>query len=226
MNIPELIVMLTHNDRTLQNACEIFEKCKNSDAEYWGLKEEGIPFEHMKKLFDMMKNCGKTTALEVVAYSEKECLEGAKTAAYCGCDILMGTKFFDSVNFFCKENNIRYMPFVGEVSGRPSILCGTAESMVKEAKELLEKGVYGFDLLGYRFCEDAFSLCRKFVSEVDAPVCIAGSINSFERLDEIKAINPWAFTVGGAFSENKFGDDFCSQINAVSKYIKGGIENA
>ncbi|WP_250320424.1 hypothetical protein [Streptococcus lutetiensis] len=42
-----------------------------------------------------MKACGKTTFLEVVAYSEEEGLEGAKLAHECCCDILMGTIFSD-----------------------------------------------------------------------------------------------------------------------------------
>ena len=52
-----------------------------------------------------------------------------------------------------------------------------------------------------------------------APVCIAGSINSYQRLDEIKAADPWAFTIGGAFFENKFGGTFEEQINRVCKYM-------
>lgn len=39
---PELIVMLTHNDLTVENAAEVFETCKNSKAEYWGFKETVI----------------------------------------------------------------------------------------------------------------------------------------------------------------------------------------
>ena len=76
----ELIVMLTHNDLTVLNAAEIFDQCKNSKAQYWGFKEEPLPLEEMKKLFSYMKACGKTTFLEVVAYSEEEGLEGAKLA--------------------------------------------------------------------------------------------------------------------------------------------------
>ena len=68
----ELIVMLTHNDLTVLNAAEIFDQCKNSKAQYWGVKEEPLPLEEMKKLFSYMKACGKTTFLEVVAYSEEE----------------------------------------------------------------------------------------------------------------------------------------------------------
>ena len=189
-----LIVMLTHNDRTVENAYEIFDKCKNSKAKFWGFKEEPLPIDQMKKLYAYMKECGKTTFLEVVEYTEEKGLEGAKMAVECGCDILMGTMFFDSINEYCKENNIKYMR--------------------------LEKGVYGFDLLGYRYTGDAVELNKKFVEQVKAPVCIAGSINSYKRLDEIKDANPWAFTIGGAFFENKFDGTFSEQINKVCDYME------
>ena len=51
-------------------------------------------------------------------------------------------------------------------------------------------------------------------------MCIAGSVNSYERLDELKDANPWAFTIGGAFFDNKFGDDFNEQINSVCEYME------
>lgn len=215
-----LIVMLTHNDKTVSNAYEIFEQCKNSKAKFFGFKEEPLPLEEMKKLYRYMKNCGKKTVLEVVAYTEKEGLEGAKMALECKCDILMGTMYFDSINEFCKENNLKYMPFVGKVIERPSILDGTIDDMISEANKLLKKGVYGFDLLGYRFTGNATKLNKKFVSQVNAPVCIAGSVNSYRRLDELKNANPWAFTIGGAFFENKFGKDFNEQINKVCEYME------
>ncbi|MBQ6991731.1 MAG: hypothetical protein IJN50_02280 [Clostridia bacterium] len=217
---PELIVMLTHNDKTVNNAYKIFNQCKNSKAKIWGFKEEALPIEQMKKLYSYMKECGKTTVLEVVAYTEEKCLEGAKMAVECGCDILMGTKFFDSVNDFCKSNNLKYMPFVGEIEGRPSVLKGNVEDMIAEANTYLKKGVYGFDLLGYRYTGDAVELNKKFVSQVNAPVCIAGSINSYERLNELKNTNSWAFTIGGAFFDNKFGGTFGEQIDKVCDYIE------
>lgn len=217
---PELIVMLTHNDKTVNNAYKIFNQCKNSKAKIWGFKEEALPIEQMKELYSYMKECGKTTVLEVVAYTEEKCLEGAKMAVECGCDILMGTKFFDSVNDFCKSNNLKYMPFVGEIEGRPSVLKGNVEDMIAEANTYLKKGVYGFDLLGYRYTGDAVELNKKFVSQVNAPVCIAGSINSYERLNELKNTNSWAFTIGGAFFDNKFGGTFGEQIDKVCDYIE------
>ena len=219
-NSLNLIVMLTHNDETVNNAYEIFKKCKNSDAKFWGFKEKSIPIEQMKNLYKYMKECGKTTFLEVVEYTEKEGLEGAKLALECGCDILMGTMFFDSINEFCKKNNLRYMPFVGKVTERPSILEGEIDEIIKEANEYLKKGVYGFDLLGYRYTGNAVELNERFVLEVNAPVCIAGSVNGYERLDELKNINPWSFTIGSAFFENKFDGSFEEQINKVCEYVK------
>ena len=217
----QLIVMLTHNDKTVENAYEIFEQCKNSKAEYWGFKEKGIPFPQMKELYSYMKACGKKTVLEVVAYTECECMKGAKMAVECGCDILMGTVFYDTVNEFCKKSNLKYMPFVGHIEGRPSVLSGNVSEMIEEANSYLKKGVYGVDLLGYRYTGDAVELNKMFVSQVNAPVCIAGSVNSYLRLDEIKIASPWAFTIGGAFFEHKFGGDFKEQINNVYDYING-----
>ncbi|MCR5599430.1 MAG: hypothetical protein K6G33_01615 [Ruminococcus sp.] len=216
---PILIVMLTQNDRTVMNAKEVFEECKDSKAEYFGFKEEPLPLDEMKALFAYMKKCGKKTALEVVAYSEQEGIAGAKTAVECGCDILMGTMYYDSVNEICKANGMKYMPYVGEITERPSVLDGTIDGMIAEAERCLEKGVDGFDLLGYRYTGDAVELNRRFSAEVKAPVCIAGSVDSFKRLDELKEASPWAFTIGSAFFDKRFGEGFREQIDAVCDYM-------
>ena len=218
-NKPELIVMLTYNDCTVENAYKIFDECKNSKAQFWGFKEKPLPLDQMKDLYAYMKKCGKTTFMEVVEYTEPECIEGAKMAVECHCDILMGTLYFDSVNEICKKNNIKYMPFVGKIKERPSILEGSISDMIAEANNYIQKGVYGFDLLGYRYTGDPVKLNQEFVSQVNAPVCIAGSINSFQRLDEVKSANPWAFTIGSAFFDNKFEGTFSEQIDKVCDYM-------
>ena len=216
---PELIVMLTWHDYTVENAEEIFEQCKLSKAKYWGFKEHPLPLDRMKALFHHMKQCGKTTVLEVVAYTEQEGLEGARIAATCGCDILMGTKFHDSINSYCLEHGIKYMPFVGHVTGRPSVLEGTIDGIIAQAQDYIAKGAYGIDLLGYRFTGDARALNQALVAAVDAPVCLAGSIDSYSRLDEVLESSPWAFTIGSAFFENKFDGTFLEQVNKVCDYM-------
>lgn len=217
---PILIVMLTQNDRTVMDAKNVFEKCKDSKAEYFGFKEEPLPLSEMKELFFYMKKCGKKTVLEVVAYSEQEGIAGAETAVECGCDILMGTMYYDSVNEICKANGIKYMPYVGDITERPSVLDGSIESMIAEAEKCIAKGADGFDLLGYRYTGDAAELNRRFSKEVKAPVCIAGSVDSYQRLDEIKEASPWAFTIGSAFFENRFGEGFREQIDNVCDYME------
>ena len=215
----ELIVMLTHNDLTVENAYEIFEQCQDTKARYWGFKEQPLPIEEMKRIYSKMKECGKRTVLEVVAYTEAEGLEGAQMAATCGCDVLMGTCYSESIHKLCQQHNIDYMPFVGDIVGRPSILKGSIESMIAQAKMLKDKGVFGIDLLGYRYEEDPEKLISDYVKQVGNPVCVAGSIDSYERLQFIKKVQPWAFTIGSAFFENKFGDTFAEQINKVCDFI-------
>lgn len=219
---PKLIVMLTYNDQTVKNAAELFRACKDCDAEVWGMKEAGIPYGEMKALFGEMKKCGKTTVLEVPAYGESECVDGAVAAAKCGCDFLMGTLYYDSVNEICCENGIKYMPYVGKVSGRPSVLDGETDDIIEEAKECLRKGVFGFDLLAYRYTKDAERLIAGFTAKVDATVCIAGSVNSFERIDAIKRSGAFMFTVGAAFADKRFvpGGSYSEQVESVLRYIR------
>lgn len=212
--------MLTWHDYTVENAIEVFEQCQCSQAKLWGIKEHSLPVSQMKQLFSLMKSCGKTTILEVVAYTEQEGLAGAKLAVECECDILLGTKFYDSINLYCQEHNLKYMPFVGEITGRPSVLSGDIDTLIQEAQSYIAKGVYGINLLGYRYTGNTSVLNRTFLQHIEAPVCLAGSINSYERLDEIKEIQPWAFTIGSAFFEKKFGETINEQINLIYNYMK------
>jgi len=82
---PNLVVMLTWHDYTVENAAQVFEQCKASKAQFWGFKEHPLPLNQMKKIYESMKQCGKTTFLEVVSYSEEEGLAGAEMPAGVKC---------------------------------------------------------------------------------------------------------------------------------------------
>ncbi|NPV54797.1 MAG: hypothetical protein HPY71_14995 [Firmicutes bacterium] len=213
--------MLTHNDQTVPNALEVFEECKDAPVEYWGFKDVGLPIDKMKELIKAMKDAGKTTCLEVVRYTETECLESARLALECGFDYLMGTIFYSSVNDLLKNRPIRYTPFCGRVSGSPSVLEGSILEIIDDAKRIATYGVDGFDLLAYRYVGDPEELTREFIAEVNTKVIMAGSIASFDRLDRVKELNPWAFTIGSAFFTNKFGKDTSirEQIEKVVEYL-------
>ena len=220
MPTPHLIVMLTHNDHTVANAREIYLQNRHSQAQFWGLKEEPLSRQEMKDLFALMKADGKTTFLEVVEYTEDAGLAGAEVALECGCDILMGTKFYPSINQFCQANRLKYMPFVGELAERPTILRGNIADIIAEAQSYAAQGVHGIDLLGYRYTGDAAKLNAQLVKSISIPVCIAGSVNSYQRLDELKAAQPWAFTIGSAFFDNQFSGSIAEQIDKVCDYMK------
>jgi len=215
--------MLTQHDRTVKDALIHFNSVKDiKDAHYWGFKDVGLPREEMKELVGVMKTAGKTVFMEVVTYTETSCRKAAELAVECKFDCLAGTIFYPSVLKVLKEGATSYMPFCGKVSGSPSILEGTGDEIITEAKKLLNAGADGFDLLAYRHTsEDPVKLSRRFINEIAAPVVIAGSIDCFDRLDIIKELNPWGFTIGGAFFEKKFvpGGTYREQLEAVLDYM-------
>jgi len=216
---PELIVMLTHHDKTVPDAIELFQELKDSPVTYWGFKDIGLPRKDMERLVHMMKEAGKETCLEVVSLSEKEGLAGARVAVECGFSALMGSVFFDSINEFIGGTDVKYYPFVGKVHGHPSILDGSIEEVVEEVRALKEKGVYGFDLLTYRYTGNPLTLLKEVVAAAGPlPVVSAGSIDSFERIAEVRDAGAWGYTVGTAFFEKKFVPDGTFKENMMAAW--------
>lgn len=205
---PRIIVMLTCNDRTVERSLEVFESCKDLPVEYWGFKDVGIPASAMRELHDAMKAAGKKTFLEVVTYTPESCLAGAKLAVDFGFDHLMGTILFPEVWEYLKDKPIRYLPFVGEVSGSPSVLDGSLAGMLSQAEAFEKAGIPGVDLLAYRWTgDDPEKLAKEFVAATPLQVVVAGSIASPERIAAIQYIRPWAFTMGSALFTMSFVPD-------------------
>ena len=217
----QLIVMLTNNDKTVKDAIGVFDLSKDLPVQFWGFKNIGLRIEQMKQLVKNMKDAEKTTFLEVVSYTEDECMKAAKLAVECNFDYLMGTLFYDSVFNFLKDKPIKYSPFCGKVSGSPSILEGTIDEIINDAKNMQKKGVDAFDILAYRYVGDPEELAEKFIQAIDIPVIIAGSINSYERLDKINELNPWGFTMGTALFKKNFdkGGTFKDNLKNVIDYL-------
>jgi len=219
---PELIVMLTHQDETVPDALELFERTKEYPITHWGFKDVGLPPKEMQAVVKAMKDAGKTTFLEVVSLSEEEGLRGARLAVDSGVDILMGTVFYSSIGDYLKNKPIRYYPFPGHVHSHPSILDGTIDEIVAHACELESYGVHGLDLLTYRYTGNAPSLLSQVVKSTGVPVVSAGSIASFERINEVWDSGAWGFTIGSAFFEKKFVPDgsFEENLLAVCNWLE------
>jgi hypothetical protein len=213
---PEIIVMLTHHDRTVTDAIELFETTKDLPVVYWGFKDVGLSTDKMKKLVIKMKEAGKTTYLEVVSLSEQEGLSGARLAVEAGFDVLMGTVFFASINEYLRNKPIKYYPFPGRVHSHPSILEGSVDEIVAHAQFLESQGVQGLDLLTYRYTGEARKLLQEVVRSVQIPVVSAGSIASFQRIAEVWDAKAWGFTIGSAFFEKKFQSDGSFEANIIA----------
>ncbi len=217
MHKPKLIVMLTHHDVTVPDSKRIFLEAKDAPADFWGFKDVGLPEDEMRDLVSCMKDAGKSTFIEILASDEAGGLKSAKLAAECKFDYILGTHYFKSIHELADANQIKYLPFIG--TRRDHKLYGEVDEIIAEAKEVLAKGTFGVNLPGFRYVGDAPALITRLVQSVDKPVSVVGSIDSFERLDLIKATNPWMFTIGGAFFEKKFGDTFSEQIKVVTDYL-------
>ena len=213
---PELIVMLTHQDRTVPNSLELFERTKDYPITHWGFKDVGLPADEMKKVVSAMKDAGKITFLEVVSLSEEEGLRGAHLAVQLGFDILMGTVFFPSISDYLKDKPVRYYPFPGHVHSHPSILDGTIDEIVTHARELESYGAHGLDLLTYRFNGEASHLLKLVVDATNIPIVSAGSIASFDRIREVWDAGAWGFTIGSAFFERQFVPDGSFEENVLA----------
>jgi hypothetical protein len=212
-----LIVMLTHSDKTVTNARKVFESACDIPVDFWGFKDVGLPRDEMVPLVRDFKDAKKKVFLEVVSYSEAECMRGAELAVNMQCDYLMGTLFYPSVWAYLRESAVTYLPFVGRVSGSPSILEGTARDMIEEARKYMALGVEGFDILAFRQKSNPEMLARKFVAEIPAKVVIAGSIGSYERMQFVEDIGSWGFTMGSALFDKAFvpHGEFSDNLKAV-----------
>ena len=218
---PELIVMLTHYDQTVSNALELFEHTKEYPITHWGFKDVGLPPPQMEEVVTAMKEAGKTTFLEVVSLSEAEGLRGARLAVELGFDILMGTVFYPSIGDYLKDQPVRYYPFPGHVHSHPSILDGEIHEIVAHARELEAFGVHGLDLLTYRYNGEASYLLKQVVEATKIPIVSAGSIASFERINEVWEAGAWGFTIGSAFFDKQFvpNGSFEENVLAVCNWL-------
>lgn len=219
----KLIPMLTWKDVTVEDAFEVFEASKAAPTKYWGFKKDGITPSDASALVKLMKKEGKEVFFEALVDDEKLCVEAAEFAVEHGFDYLMGVEYFDSVTDVIKGAPIKFIPSCGRKEGMPRKLYGTIEEIVDGGLRIVEKGADGIILSPYRYQDGSpEELTEKFVKAIDLPIFIAGSVNSYARLDAMKEIKPWGFTIGSAFFEHDFGKDlsFGEQIEVVDNYLK------
>lgn len=220
--VTQLIYMLTKDDVTIPNALEVVDEIMDTNLRYIGFKdpqEGGLSPDKYKPLMAKLRETDMEIFIEVVSESEELNLRSAKLAVDLGVDYLIGGTFIDSSMQAIAGTDIGFFPYIGEIVGHPCVLEGTIKGMVEEGKMVKKKGIAGINLLAYRRepASEVPLLIQEVQKAVGLPLIIAGSINSFERIDKMKELGVWTFTIGGAIQDGIFvpGGTIKENINAV-----------
>ena len=202
-----LIAMLTNHDKTVPGAKSVLEENRFAKTGCWGFKDVGIELSDAKALVASMKAEGKTTFMEPLIESEEGCLEAAQFAIDCGFEYVIGMEFYESVAQKLKGTGIQYFPTCGRRAGIPRMLYGTVQEIIDDAKRILSvDGVAGICLSVYRYCDgDPEVMAMEFARQISAPMIVTGSIGNDARLNFVKAMKPWGFTIGSALFDDSFG---------------------
>lgn len=207
----EFIFMLTRNDQTVPDALEVYETLRDTGLRYVGFKDVGQPIPRLRALADAIREDGREVFLEVVSERADDELRSVAAAMEIGVDWLLGgthpdeaLAVLDQVGPPGAPGRPRYCPFPGRVVGHPSVLEGSLEEIAASARELTARpGVYGLDLLAYRWAGDVPALVRAVVAAADGPVIAAGSVDSMARIQALTDAGAWGFTIGGAIFDQK-----------------------
>jgi hypothetical protein len=206
--VSSFVFMLTHGDLTVPDAADVCGEIASLEIDIVGFKDVGVPMSELVRITDRLREQGRTVALEVVSQHRDDELRSVEAGMELGVDLLLGGVNVRDALALLGANGAdgpRYMPFPGQVVGHPSVLVGTIAEIAQSARDIAARdGVWGLDLLAYRFDGDVDQLVREVVGAVDVPVVVAGSIDSEERVRAVVDAGAWGFTVGTAAFERRF----------------------
>ncbi|MBE1546692.1 hypothetical protein GGC64_000700 [Mycobacterium sp. OAS707] len=195
----EFVFMLTHGDRTIENAAEVVPQLADTGLRYIGFKDVGADAARQRELTALAHDTGFEVMLEVVSTSKEDELASLNAAAAAGVDwVLGGTHAADAAGLL--PDGVRYCPFPGKVVDHPSVLLGSIDEIAGDAARLTALDhVSGLDLLAYRHpSADHEQLIREVVGRSSGPVIVAGSIATIDRVLAVSDAGAWGFTIGSA----------------------------
>jgi hypothetical protein len=201
----EFIFMLTHNDKTVEDAIRVYEQTRGTGLRYVGFKDIGATPEALAEVTRAAHADGLEVMLEVVSTSAEDEMRSVQAASEIGVDWVLGGTHAESGIGILKGSPVRYCPFPGLVTGHPSVLGGSIEEIAADTRRLSElEGVHGVDLLAYRHLSvDPVALVRAVVAASAGPVIVAGAIAGAEQIRNVAAAGAWGFTIGGAIFEDR-----------------------
>jgi hypothetical protein len=214
---PRFIFMLTRDDSTIPDARAMVPAIESSGVRYAGAKDIGLPPGELAKLFADLRAAGCTTFLEVVSETREAMLASARAALEIGPDYLIGGTEIEATQGLLEGSGIRFFPYIGRVVGHPALLRGTIEDIVAGGVRAEAAGVDGINLLAYRYDGDVERLVRELLEAVTVPVLCAGSIDSEARIEAMRRLDVWGFTIGTAALDGAFvpGRPLVHQLSRV-----------
>lgn len=227
--MPEFIFMLTHHDRTLEDALDVYDGIRDLPLRYVGFKDVGASPATLTELCRRMHADGREVMLEVVSERAEDELRSVAAALDIGVDWVLGGTHPDEALEAIGDADVRYCPFPGRIVGHPSLLRGTIEEIATSARELTARdGVHGLDLLAYRYDGDVEAMTAAVLEASSGPVIAAGSVDSVERIRALARLGVWGFTIGGAIFEGRLpaGPSVREQLEvalAAASEMTGGV---
>lgn len=206
----DFIFMLTRNDQTVEDCLEVLDALSGLGIGHIGFKDIGVEPETLKTLNRAIKAAGAISYMEVVATTPEACLRSAEAAVEIGVDRLLGGTDAVSIQKILAGSGIAYYPFPGLPIGHPTLLGGTAEQIAEHCRDYMALGCAGVDLLAFRAVDaeplELVGAARAALGrgkEAGSLIC-AGSVDSPERIGQLKAAGVDAFTIGSAAFDGSF----------------------
>lgn len=190
--------MLTRNDQTVPNARAIYASIADLGLRHVGCKDVGLPKPELAELISDIRSHGHTSYLEVVSESDDSMETSARTAVEVAADYVIGGTAVERIQKVIAGKGIKFFPYVGSVIGHPCLLRGSIHDIVDDAKRVEQLGVDGINLLAYRYDGDVPRLVRSVAAATSLPLICAGSVDSTERIETLRDLGVWAFTIGTA----------------------------
>jgi hypothetical protein len=202
--VSEFIFMLTRNDETIPNARAIYASIADLGLRHVGCKDVGLPKPELAKLIADIRSHGHTSYLEVVSESDDSMEVSARTAVEVGADYVIGGTAVERILKVISGTGMKFFPYIGSIVGHPCLLRGSIEEIVDDAKRVEQLGVDGINLLAYRYDGNVPELVRSVAAATPLPLICAGSVDSVERIETLRDLGVWAFTIGTAALDGSF----------------------
>ena len=200
----DFVFMLTRNDATVANALELVEIVRPLGLKHIGFKDVGAEASMLRRLTEAIRAGGAEAWMEIVSTTREDELRSIALGRDLGVDWLLGGVHADEGLRILAGSGMRYLPFAGKPSGHPTRLGGTAAEVEAQCRSFAATGCAGVDILAYRATQaeplDLVAACRRGLLETGTLV-VAGSVNTADRINAIRAAGADAFTIGTAAIE-------------------------